>query len=117
MTAFLPFEAEAIRLMCGSELAGEVLDAVLALDDAAYEYTGWGYYLSAKHPSLPTARSIPGPAVVGLGGGVLAGFVVFIGNNELTLECHGYGDVAVPADFRERDVKVSVGGPGIPLPV
>jgi len=69
-----------------------------------------------KHPGLPFERSIPGPAVVGVGGGVLAGFAVFIENNGLTLECHGYGDIAVPADFRERDVKVSVAGPGIPLP-
>ena len=106
MTALFPFEAEAIRLMVGDELASEVLDSVLSVDDAAYNYTGWGYFLSVKHPGLPSERSIPGPAVVGVGGDVLAGFVVFIENNELTLECHGYGDVAVPADFRERDVKV-----------
>jgi hypothetical protein len=55
--------------------------------------------------------------VVGVGGGVLAGFVVFLQNNELTLECHGYGDVAVPPDFRDRDVQVSEAGTGIPLPL
>jgi len=117
MTAFLPFEAEAIRLQVGNELSSEVLDSVLAVDDAAYDYTGWGYFLRVKHPGLPAERSIPGPAVVGVGDGVLAGFVVFLQNNELTLECHGYGDVAVPPDFRERDVKVSVAGTGIPLPL
>lgn len=55
--------------------------------------------------------------VAGVGGGVPAGFVVFIENFELTLECHGYGDVAVSADFRERDTKVSVAGTGIALPI
>ena len=109
MAAFLPFEAKAIRLIVGEELPSELLETVLATEAAdRYNYTGWGYFVTVKHPSLPVARSIPGPAVVGVAGGVMAGFVVFLEHNELTLECHGYGDVAVPPDFRERDVVVYV---------
>jgi len=40
MTAILPFEAEAIRLIVDSELAREVLDAVLAAADAATSTRG-----------------------------------------------------------------------------
>jgi hypothetical protein len=32
---------------------------------------------------------------------------VFLGNGKLTLECHTWGAVDVPADFRDRDVLIS----------
>ena len=57
MTAFLPFEAEAIRLMVGDALTASTLDEVLAVDVVeSYEYTGSGYFLTVKHQELPSER-------------------------------------------------------------
>jgi hypothetical protein len=73
----------------------------------SYENTGCGYFLSVKHPSLPAEpRTLSEPAVVGKFGDIQAGFVVFLGYGELTLECHTWGPVDVPEDFREREVVI-----------
>ena len=108
MTAFLPFEAEAIRLMAAGALTATTLDEVLAVDDVQrYEYTGSGYFLNVKHRDLPAeTMTLAEPFVVGIAGDVQAGFVVFLGDGELTLECHTWGELNVPADFRQREVTV-----------
>jgi hypothetical protein len=84
----------------------QILRDVERLD--SYEYTGCGYFLSVKHPSLPAEpRTLSEPAVVGKVGDIQAGFVVFLGDGELTLECHTWGPVDIPEDFREREVLIS----------
>jgi hypothetical protein len=108
MAAFHSFEMQAIRLMAGSALSEELLSAVLAAAEAdRYEYTGCGYFLTVKHPELPAERhSLSEPPVAGTSGDIQAGFVVYLGDHELTLECHTWGAVDVPADFRDRVVSV-----------
>jgi len=109
MAALRTFEVEAIRLMAQGSLSEEQLQAVFSAQDlASYEYTGSGYFLSVKHPTLPQVqKTLSDPAVVGNSGDVQAGFVVFLGEGALTLECHTWGAVDVPPDFREREVVVS----------
>lgn len=75
----------------------------------SYDYSGSGYFLTVSHPRLPTERSVYSePAVVGNYEDVQAGFVVFVQDNELMLECHTWGAVEVPSDYRDKDVKISV---------
>jgi hypothetical protein len=38
---------------------------------------------------------------------VHSGFVVFLENGELTLECHSWGDVQIPESYREESVEIS----------
>jgi hypothetical protein len=73
-----------------------------------YEYTGCGYFLTVTDESFPEERrTLCEPAVVGVNGDVRAGFIVFLGRKELTLECHTWGSVDVPEDFRELAVAIS----------
>jgi hypothetical protein len=109
MTAFRSFELEAIRLMASDVLSASQLRSLendAALD--TYEYTGSGYFLTVRHSSLPVEeQTLSDPPVVGNVGDIQAGFVVFLGGRRLTLECHTWGPVDVPSDFRERAVVVS----------
>jgi hypothetical protein len=74
----------------------------------SYEYTGCGYYLTVRDPSLPAKRqTLSKPAVVGSCGDVQAGFIVVLGDGKLTLECHTWGPVDIPEDFRDRAVIIS----------
>jgi len=109
MTVFRQFELEAIRLMARGVLSDRQMQFLCAAEHLdSYEYTGCGYYLSVKHPSLPAEPcTLSEPAVVGKVGDIQAGFVVFIGYGELTLERHTWGPVDVPEDFREREVVTS----------
>ena len=109
MAAFRPFEIEAIRLMAEGVLSPAQLDVLVEIDKPLrYEYTGCGYFLTVAHASFPNHRcTLSEPAVVGTAGEVRAGFVLFLGENELTLECHTWGAVDVPEDFRDRPIEIS----------
>lgn len=109
MSAFRDFELQAIRLMAEGVLSDGQLQVVREAESASsYEYTGCGYFLTVAHSSLPSEpRTLSDPAVVGNSGDVQAGFVVFLGNHELTLECHTWGEVDVPENFRDHEVAIS----------
>jgi hypothetical protein len=110
MSAFKEFEIEAIRLLAADILPPDAMSQVeraTALDD--YEYTGCGYFAKLRHESFPRDRIVCHELkVIGESRGVRAGFVVFLENHELLLECHDWGRENVPADFREQDVRISV---------
>jgi hypothetical protein len=46
------------------------------------------------------------PFLLGTSGSISCGFIVFLGNGELTLECHTWGAESVPEDFRTRRVAI-----------
>lgn len=110
MAAFKKFEIEAIRLLAANVLSAEALSQVeqaSALDD--YEYTGCGYFAMFRHESLPSDRVVCHELkVVGVSRGIRVGFILFLENHELMLECHDWGNQNVPADFREQDVHIKV---------
>jgi hypothetical protein len=108
MPVFKNFEIKAIRLMAQSALPDDLLDRVLGAESAdSYRYTGCGYFLTVKNAELPVERrSLSDPPVTGVSGEIQAGFIVYLGDNELTLECHTWGAVDVPSDFRDHDVQV-----------
>jgi hypothetical protein len=59
---------------------------------------------------LPTERAVYSePPVVGTAEDIQAGFLVFVENGELVLECHTWGAVELPAEFRDENVKVALG--------
>ena len=108
MKPFRDFEREVVKILLASHVP---IDEVEALLDSAtwlsYDYTGSGYYLTVRHPSLPSARVVCDmPLITGTSGTIVCGFVVFLENGELTLECHTWGSEDVPEDFRERQVEV-----------
>lgn len=108
MPAFRAFELQAIGLMAEGVLSDGQLRSLRDVErPSRYEYTGSGYFLTVQHPSLPVGtRTLSAPAVVGSSGRVQAGFLVFLGNHELTLECHTWGNVDVPASFRDQEVTI-----------
>ena len=108
MTVFYEFESQVLRQLVAPWLGTAAVetierDAVLV----SYEYTGCGYFLRVKHPSLSVKRIVyDKPMVVGHSGNIQSGFVVFIENGELLLECHSWGEVEVPENYRQQHVTV-----------
>jgi len=61
-----------------------------------------------RHRSLPDKRVVlDKPILSGAIGDLLTGFIAFVENGEITLECFSYGGEAVPENFRDFDVKVT----------
>jgi len=72
-------------------------------------FTGVGYFLTLRHSELPDARTVlSDPSISGKVGDLLTGFIAFVENNELTLECFSYGDDTVPENYRELDIAIFV---------
>ena len=110
MSVFRAFELEAIRLLANQVLSVGQLQLLEAQAEfVSYDYSFGGYFLTVRHPSLPEkGHSISKPAVFGESGDILVGFILFLGKHRLTLECHVWGPVDVPSDFRDREVEISV---------
>jgi hypothetical protein len=111
--ALRDFEVEAIRILASGVLSDEQLIALKRLKaPARYEYTGCGYFLTVADPELPAERlTLSVPPIIGTVDDVVSGFIVFLGKHELTLECHTWGVVDVPDNFRQRDVLVQEPSP------
>jgi hypothetical protein len=109
VSVFRDFEVEALRLLLEDAVTPAQMQLIEAFSGTPkFRYTGSGYFLTISDPALPAARSTQSvPAVVGISGPVQCGFVAFLGNHELTLECHTWGPVNVPANFREQLVRIS----------
>lgn len=91
------------------ELGVAMVEAViLEAELVSYEYSGVGYFVTVKHLALPTARTVcQRPIVVGTSGGIEGGFLVFVADGELMLECYTSGAIEVTEDFRDQQVAVS----------
>ncbi len=110
MSVLREYEKKVVHLLASRVLSSQQLDAVIQEGKLVeYEYTGCGYFLTIKHPSLPAERVVcHTPTLTGSAGGINSGFVIFIEDGELTIECHSWGDVDVPEWFRDRDVQIAV---------
>ena len=111
--ALCDFEVKAIRILASGILSDDQLEGLKRLKaPARYEYTGCGYFLTVVDPELPAERrTLSLPPIIGTADDVVSGFIVFLGEHELILECHAWGTVDVPDDFRQRDVLIQEPSP------
>lgn len=102
------YERTAIAALVDGHLPLDVVTSVLTDGHlVSLEHTGAGYYLTVSHPSLPTERLVCNePLLFGRVDELECGFVVFLENGELTLECHSWTEVGLPTDLRSRAVVV-----------
>lgn len=109
MSMFKEYEIQVLHLLAARVLSpGQLGSLVREGECVGYDYTSCGYFLSARHACLPEERVVcHEPMVTGSAEGITCGFVIFIENGALTIECHSWGDVDVPAWFRDRDVQVA----------
>ena len=106
---FVSFEVDVLSRLTRETLPPESLQAVLRHGiRVSFELSSAGYFLTVRHPSLPEARVVlHQPAVVGEADGVSCGFLVFIQDGELCLECHSWGIASLPTDIRQRVLAIS----------
>jgi hypothetical protein len=109
MCMFKEYEREVLRILAAGVLSPEQLEVLMSEGEfVAYDYTGSGYFLSVRHDGLPMERVVCNePLVTGSADGVTCGFVIFIEGGQLTIECHSWGDVNIPAGFRDSNVQIA----------
>ena len=106
---FKPYEVEVLQLLLAPEFADAALAELLNSAESPHvEYSNVCFYISIKHPKIGKDRRVySGPPF--LSGRWLehrAWFVVFLEDNELTLEIYPPDEGALPAEFRDVDVQL-----------
>jgi hypothetical protein len=105
------FEKKAIALLTfGLFTYADVIAIDREAEFVGIEHTGGGYFLTLRHPGFPQERRVfDMPILSGEAPGVRVGFIVFIENGQMTLECHDWGADGVPENIRDMDVQVDPG--------
>jgi len=111
-TCFRDFEREVIKLLVGDRMPDRRLEDLLdRTKDVHLEHTGMGYFLTVRAPGIAAERVVCSqPLLLGKAGDLECGFVVFLEDGELTLECHSWGDESLPEDFRDGIVEIREAG-------
>ena len=110
LTILKSFEKSAINLLATDVLANRLIEKLCSDSTLVRpEFTGHGYFLTLRFSDLPVERLVlDSPTVNGKAGELLTGFIAFVENRELTLECFAYGDGTVPKDYRDLDITVFI---------
>ncbi len=108
VSAFRSFEVNAIRILCSEKLGDELIGTVIRdAELVTVKQTGVGYFVTARHCSLPSARiSLHQPIITGSVSGVSGTYLASIEGHKLVLEFAAVTEV--PANIRELDVRIEV---------
>lgn len=103
------FEIDVLQRLGGHTLSSQQIVQLSEEGELVeLDFTGVGYFLTLRHRSLPDDRVVLGkPIISGTVGDLLTGFIAFVENGEATLECYCFGNVAVPENFRDFEVKIA----------
>lgn len=103
---FQQYEIDAIHWLVGDAIDFNVLESALVTDRLKVKHTGVGYFATVTYEQLPKSRQVfSGTEIAGRFGDIDLGFVVFVENHELTLECFTYDD-ELPDTVREQGVSI-----------
>ena len=98
-----------IRLMLKSVFTEQEISNILSKNSITnYQFTGIGYFLEFSNPLFPQDRVVLSePDITGETADLQLGFVLFLENKILTLECHSLGGEQVPKDIRSRKIELT----------
>ena len=108
MMKICAYEVEVLTQMLDGHLNNTQIDSVLKSPVTGYEYTGAGYFLELTNKALPkVSKTISDPNIIGRADDFIVGFLVYIENQKLTLECHSWGTKNPPSTIREKSLTLS----------
>jgi hypothetical protein len=110
MSIFKDYEVKVLRILTSSVLSPGQLEVIVREGQFIdCKYTKSGYFLSVRHASLPEERIVCNePIISGSVDNIICGFIIFIENRQITIECHSWEPVDVPPGMRDRNVQIAV---------
>ena len=106
---FKPYEVALLQVLLAEDFSREQLSQILdGASEQHIESNGYGFYVSVRHPAVGDMRRVISapPSLAGHCGGRSAGFIVFLENNQLTLEIYPWDGDCLPDSFRDGDVTI-----------
>ncbi len=102
------FEIEILKIMIGDRLtSNNWCDFLSDYKIIGYEYTGAGYFIKIISEKIELKNEvISAPVPIGKIGELQIGFIIFIEDNNIIIECHSWGMENPPENIRQLDVKL-----------
>jgi len=95
--------------MLSDKFSEEELISILNSPITGYDYTGAGYFLELSSDLLPKDRkTISEPTLFGRSDNFEVGFLIFIENSKMILECHSWGEENPPETIREKTILIEI---------
>ena len=103
------FEFEVIKTLLSNPDLLELFKNESKDHTTKFEETGYGYFLTIFDSKLPKERAVyDKPFLIGKSeAGDEMGFILFVENHELTIECHGFGG-PLPKNLRDKNIHLQV---------
>ena len=74
-----------------------------------FEYTGSGYFLQIRAANFNFKKeTINKPILISENAEFNVGFLLFLDQNEIVLECHSWGESNPPENVRDLDLEISI---------
>jgi hypothetical protein len=107
---FADYEIEILRALLKPEFSQpEIEDLIMTGSITGFDFTGVGYFLEISSNLLPKERKvISNPIILGKTNKIEVGFVLFIENNTLLIECFSLGVNNLPENIRTLDLKLEL---------
>ena len=97
------YEIEVLKLFLNDRFNKDKLNSILNSPITGYDYTGAGYFLELTNDLFPKgSETISEPTLLGRGDNFEVGFLIFIEDSKLILECHSWGNENPPESVREE---------------
>ena len=99
------FEFEVIKTLSSNLDLLELFKDESKNYNTKFEETGYGYFLTILDSKLPKQRTVYNePFLIGKSDdGDEMGFILFVEDHELTIECHGFGE-PLPKNLRDKNI-------------
>lgn len=104
------YEVEVLQLMLQSKLGADVWNGFLEnCRIVTFGFTGNGYFLTIKQRDcLFEKETIHNPVVIGKTANFDVGFLLFLEEDEIILECHGWSETSPPENIRDLNIEILV---------
>lgn len=100
------YEKQVLRRMLKSEYSISQIENIISNSSVnSYDYNGAGYFIEITNELFPNKRKvISEPLLNGTVEHYQLGFILYLENKSLILECHSWNDSNLPKEIRKKKV-------------
>lgn len=103
------YEIDAIYILLTAKFNKDQIHNLITTSVSGLEFTGAGYFLEIQNNIFPFKRSVYShPLIIGHGRNFKIGFINFIDNRTMIVECHTWGEENIPSSIRDQPIKIEV---------
>lgn len=103
------YEIQVLSIMLKNHFSSREIEELCESEIHEFEFTGAGYFLQLRSKILPKLRKvISEPDIIGKAGNCMLGFILYLEDQSLTLECHSWGIENPPESIREEQVIIEI---------